>query len=93
MKQKSGGLLADAPGRLRPEGLGRDAPGPLEDLGQDQHRHVAAHAVALPGDPQQLADHRLLRGRVAVVELERVRPAGEVRVAAVGEQQVAAACA
>ena len=35
------------------------------------------------------ADHRLLRGRVAVVELKRVRPAGEVRIAAVGQEQVA----
>ena len=38
----------------------------------------------------QLADHRFLRGRVAVVELKRVRPAGEIGIAAVGEQQVAA---
>ena len=82
--------LAHAPGRLRPEGLGLDAPGPLEDVGQDQHGHVAAHAVALPGDLHQLADHRLLRGRVAVVELQRVRPAGEVRIAPVGQEQVAA---
>ena len=66
------------------------APGPLEDVRQDQHGHVAAHAVALAGDLQQLADHRLLRGRVAVVELQRVGPAGEIRVAAVGQQQVAA---
>ena len=33
----------------------------------------------------QLVHHRLLRGRVAVVELERVRPAREVRVTAVGQ--------
>ena len=62
---------------------GRDAPGALEDVRQDEHGHVAAHAVALPGDPEQLAEHRLLRGRVAVVELQRVGPAGEVRVAPV----------
>ena len=34
-------------------------------------------------------DHRLLSGRVAVVELQRVGPAGEIRIAAVGEHQVA----
>ena len=38
----------------------------------------------------QLADHRLLQVRVAVVELQRVGPAVEVRVAAVGEDQRAA---
>ena len=35
----------------------------------------------------ELADHRLLQVRVAVVELQRVGPAVEVRVAAVGEHQ------
>ena len=48
-------------GRLRPEELGPDAPGAFEHVGQDQHGHVAAHAVALPGDSLQLADHRLLQ--------------------------------
>ena len=38
----------------------------------------------------QLADHRFLRRRVAVVELQRVGPAREVRIAAVGQQQIAA---
>ena len=67
--------------------VGPDAPGAFEHVGQDQHRHVAADAVALPGDSLQLADHRLLQVRVAVVELQRVGPAGEVRIAAVGEHQ------
>ena len=66
-----------------PERRGGDPPGPLEDLRQDEHRHVAADAVALAGDPPELAEHRLLEGRVAVVQLERVRPAVEVRVAPV----------
>ena len=81
--------LPHPPGRLRPEQRRPAAPGPLEDVRQDEHGHVAAHAVALAGDPQQLADHRLLRGRIAVVELQRVRPAGEVRVPAIGQDQVA----
>ena len=59
----------------------------LEHVGQDQHGHVAAHAIALPGDSLQLADHRLLQFRVAVVELQGVGPALKVRVAAVGEHQ------
>jgi len=44
-------------------------PGAFEDLRQNQHRHVAAHGVALLGDHQQFADHRLLRRRIRVVEL------------------------
>ena len=51
-------------------GLRGDAPGPLEDFRQNQHGHVAAHAVALAGDFHQLADHGFLRGRVAVIELQ-----------------------
>ena len=66
------------------------APCPLEHVRQQQHRHVAANAVALLGDLVQLADHRLLRSRIAVVELQRIRPAGEVRIAAVCQNQVAA---
>ena len=42
-------------------GSARDAPGALEDLGQQQHRHVAADAVALAGDPAQLGDHASLQ--------------------------------
>ena len=71
-------------GRLRPEEIGPDAPGAFEHIGQDQHGHVAAHAVALLGDSLQLADHRLLQFRVAVVELQRVGPAVKVRVSAIG---------
>ena len=76
--------LAHAPDRLRPERLSLDAPGPFKDLGQDKHGHIAAYAVALPCDLQELADHRFLHGRVAVVELQGVRPAREIRIAAVG---------
>ena len=72
---------------LRPEQISPDAPRTFEHLGQDEHGHVAAHTIALPGDSLQLADHRLLQVRVAVVELARVRPAVKVRVAAVGKHQ------
>ena len=72
---------------LRPERLRPDAPRAFEDVGQDQHGHVAAHAVALPGDPHQFADHRLLQLRVAIIELQRVGPAVEVRVPAVRQHQ------
>jgi hypothetical protein len=55
--------------RLRPERLGSNAPGAFKHVGQHQHGHVAAHAVTLPGDLDQLPDHRVLRLRVAVIEL------------------------
>ena len=74
--------------RHRPERRRLPAPGALEHLGQGEHRHVAAHAVALAGDLQQFPDHGFLRGGVAVVELQGVRPAGEVRIAAMGQEQV-----
>ena len=78
--------LPHALGHPRPEGRRPAAPGPLEDVGQDEHRHVAADAVALPADLQELVQHGLLRGHVAVVELEGIRPPGEIRVPAVRQR-------
>ena len=71
--------------RLRPEGLRGDAPGALENFRQNQHRHVAANAVAFAGDGDQFVDLRLLQLRIAVVELQRVGPTGIVGVASVRE--------
>ncbi len=76
-------------GRHRPEERRTLAPGAFEDFGQDQHRHIAADAVALAGDLDEFADHRLLRGRGGVVELQRVGPAGEIGITAIGEEHVA----
>ena len=84
-----GHALADTLGRRRPEERRTAAPGAFEDLRQNQHRHVAADAVALAGDLHEFADHRFLRGGIGIVELERVGPAGKVGVAAVGEEHVA----
>ena len=50
MKQKPGTRSRTRCDGRRPEWLGRDTPGPFKDLRQDQHGHVATHAVALPGD-------------------------------------------
>ena len=61
----------------------------MKHLRENQHRHVAPHAITLLRDFQQLADHRLLCGRVTVVELQRVRPASKVRVASVRQDQLA----
>jgi hypothetical protein len=71
--------------RLRPERLWRDPPGPLENLGQQQHRHVAAYAVALAGDRDQLVDARPLQFGIGVVELQSVRPARKIGIAAIGQ--------
>ena len=45
-------------------------------------QRTPSHALR---DRAELGEHRLREAAVAVVELERVGPAGEVRVAAVGE--------
>jgi hypothetical protein len=74
---------------LRPEWLRWDAPGSVKDFRQNQHGHVAAQAIALASDSYQFADHRFLRGGVAVVQLKRVGPAREVRIATVGQEKVA----
>ena len=52
-EEEAWGALAHPPSRLRPEQrcpLARDA---FEDVGQDQHGHVATDAVALAGDFQE----------------------------------------
>ena len=43
-------LLAHGLGCLGPKEFDACAPSPFEHVGQDQHRHVAPHAVALPGN-------------------------------------------
>ena len=63
-------------------------PGSLEDVRQHEHRHVATNAVTLAGYLHQLRGHRVLRLWIAVVELQRVRPARKVRVAAVSQHAI-----
>ena len=77
--------------RLGPEERSATTPGALEDVGQDEHGHVAPHAVALHGDLQKLAAHGVLRCRIAVIELQRVGLAAAVRIASVREHPVDAA--
>ena len=59
------------------------APGFANHVGEEQHRHVAAHAVAALGDVPQVVDHRGAQAGMTIVQLQRVAPAGEVRIAAV----------
>ena len=61
------------------------APRRPEDVVEHQHRHRADDAVAPRGDLAQRLGHRPRDRRVAVVELGRVGPRREVRVAAVGD--------
>ena len=61
------------------------APGRPEDVVEDEHRHRADDAVAAGRDLAQRLGHRPRHRRVAVVELGRVGPRREVRVAAVGD--------
>ena len=65
------------------------APRALERVVHHQHRHVAAHAVALRGDRAQRLGHGCAQVGRERVQLHDVGPGGEVRVAAVREHAVA----
>ena len=52
-----------------PESLGGYPPGAVKNLGQQQHRHVATHAVAFAGDRDQLVDTSCLQLGGGVIEL------------------------
>ena len=82
-----GEVVADAGHHLRPvlRGGRLERPRAREDLVGHQHRHVAAHAVALLGDrAQRLARRRAQLGGERV-ELHDVGPGREVRVAPAGD--------
>ena len=70
--------------RIRP---GPRAPCPLEDFRDDQHRHVAAHAVALRRDFVQRAEHGVAAGKLRVIDLGRVRPRREKGIATEGDDR------
>ncbi|NBB83392.1 MAG: hypothetical protein GVY28_08295 [Alphaproteobacteria bacterium] len=70
--------------------VGKAAPGALEDVGQHQHGHVAAHSVALVGDRLQRVDHAAAGGGATIVQLHGVAPAGEIGIAAEGEDPAVA---
>ena len=64
-------------------------PGPLEDVVRHEHRHVAADAVALGCEGPERRRHGVSEAGREGVELDDVRPGGEVRVAAVRDDDVA----
>jgi hypothetical protein len=87
---EAGSVLAHSPCGVGPEGLRANIPRPFEHVGEHQHGHVAADAVALTGDFDQFRDHGVLGGWIAVIELQRVGPGREVRIPPVGEHTIAA---
>ena len=66
----------------------------LPSLGENvvghQHRHVAAQAVALVADVDQCIDERPPQPGMKGVELSRVDPGGEVRIASASDHQLLA---
>ena len=84
-ESEAGVGLADRGDRLGPERLRRQAPGAVEHLGQQQHRHVAAQPIAMLGNRRQLRHLGRLQHRIGIVELQRIRPAGEIRIAAMSQ--------
>ena len=90
MNLNSGHFALIAGMRVRPVVLGGPRPGPgppgtLEDRVQHEHGHVAAYAVALPGDIGDRLDHRLPEPRLKGVELENIGPRREEGVPAAGK--------
>ena len=78
--------LAERGGLLRGDRRhGPAAPGRPEDIVEHEHRHRADHPVAARGDLAQRLGHRPGDIRMAVVELGRIQPRPEVRVATVGD--------
>ena len=61
------------------------APGASEDRIEHQHRHVAAHTVALRGDLRDGVDGRLPQSGRQGVELQHVGPGRKERVATAGK--------
>ena len=67
---------------------GAAAPGPLEHVVQQQHRHVAANAVALSGNVGQGFDHRLAQAGLKGIQLQDVRPGRKVGIASAGQKVI-----
>ena len=61
------------------------APGPLEYASRQQHRHIAAHAIALRGDVLQCGNCFLAHSCRKRVELDDIPPGWEVWVTPPGE--------
>ncbi len=54
-----------------------------------KHRHITAHPIALAGDLLEFPGHRFPGGGMTVIELQGVRPAGEVRILAMRQDDFA----
>ncbi len=90
MNRKDGWVCANCRDDGGPVVVGRLVAGALapragERVVHHEHRHVAAHAVALVGDPPERLDHRRPQRGGEGVELDDVGPRREVGVAAVGQ--------
>ena len=71
--------------RPRPELLGAALPDALEDAGDSEHRHVAAHTVAERGEAREFGAHLPRQLGIVIIELRGVGPRRKVRIAAVGQ--------
>ena len=63
------------------------SPSTLEDRIEQQHCHVATHAVALAGNVRQRFHDRLPKPGIEDVELQHIRPCREVGVPPAGEDR------
>ena len=89
-EEKSGVKLDDRDGRGpefgngRRRGNGKPLPGFGEDIVEYEHGHVATDAIATAGDDLQQPGH-LARGSQPIIQLDGIRPGGEIRVFAVSQ--------
>src|SRR5580692_1994521 len=60
------------------------APSTFEDLVEQKHGHVATDAITLSRDTGDGFNHCLPKPRLKRVELQNIRPCGEVRVSSAG---------
>ena len=65
------------------DALEKRRPDARKNIAQVQHGHVAANAVAMPGDIPQAVDLRRAHFQAEVIELRHIRPRWEVGIAPV----------
>src|SRR5579884_501033 len=89
MRSRCDELFPDLTGRWR-LCCGEVSPGTAENGFEDEHRHIAAQAIAVPSQVPDHLGQRMACVRAQWMELQGVAPGRKVRITPMGEQQDAA---